>query len=347
GQNTGPLWFTHWNPAIVGDTATSRFTNVAGAFVTAFFSFGGTELVGLTAGEAENPRVSVPKAVNGTVYRIVFFYLGSIFFIGVLLDPTSSVLDPNNSEGVLQSPFVYVYQAVGIAIAGDIMNAVIILATLSALNSGIYACSRTLMRLADEGSAPKFLGRVDKRGVPMMSVCISVVAIIMGYLVGTETVFNFLSNLIALSIMINWVIMSYTHLRFRYGIMAQGVPLDQLPYLQPFFPYADMVSIFFGVLVTAFLIFGTFYEVTIDDTWWIDNSWLYCGFPLVVVLFFGRAIWDGVKSGNVWDGFKLVPLMEMDFQTGRFVEVVGEDEQIKVKGVKGFVGRMTKSFGKK
>ncbi|KAJ3283936.1 hypothetical protein HDU79_008637 [Rhizoclosmatium sp. JEL0117] len=354
GQSTGPLWFVNWSPALVGDDSLTRFNNIASAMTTAFFSFGGTELIGLTASEAENPRVSIPKAINGTfircvvntsplfshnltpfyhlsISRILLFYLGSILMIGLLLSPDNEVLDPNNPAGISQSPFVYVYNSFGIKAAEHIMNAVIILATLSAANSSIYACSRTLTRLAEENSAPKFLGRVDSRGVPVASVALSilfgVIAIIGGYLLSPQDVFNFLSNLIALAIEINWLIMSYTHLRFRAGFLAQGYKLADLPYVAPFYPYADYLSLVMGLVVSVFLVFGSFYNVTtFDQNWFIAQSWLYAGVPLTILWFLGKGVWDGYKKGNVLSGFALVPLMEMDFETGRYVEAEGETQ---------------------
>ncbi|KAJ3246985.1 hypothetical protein HDU78_005636 [Chytriomyces hyalinus] len=327
GTGTKPLWFTNWDPAINGATPGDQVTNIANAMLSSFFSFGGCELIGLTAGEAVNPRTTVPRAINGTFYRILIFYVGSIFALGVLVRSDSPVLDPNNPDGLLQSPFVYVYSLVGIRAASHIMNAVIIIAVLSALNSSIYACSRTLSQLATDGYAPKLFASVTSNGVPMPAVLVSIafgsVAIIGGYVAQREgPVFNFLSNFIALSIMINWVSMSYVHLRFRYGYLAQGRSLKDLPYVAPFFPWADLISIVFGILVAFLLVFFAFYQVTeFGMDWYIYNSWLYCGIPVFVLSFVGKGVYDGVKSGKgLWSGFSLVKFEDMDFETGKWVE---------------------------
>ncbi|KAJ3068521.1 hypothetical protein HDU98_008314 [Podochytrium sp. JEL0797] len=192
---------------------------------------------------------------------------------------------------------------------------------MSAANSSIYACSRTLMRLADEGSAPKVLGFVNKRGIPIFALLVSIVfgalAVGGGYAAGTSRVFNFLSNLIAICIMIAWMVMNVTHLRFRYGFLAQGRRLQDLPYVAPFFPYADLLSLTIGVVVTCFMLFGAFNSV-FDLDWFMNNSWVYVSVPLCGMLFLSKACFTG---------FKLVRYDEMDFETGRLVETAEEMEE--------------------
>ncbi|KAJ3077286.1 hypothetical protein HDU98_004248 [Podochytrium sp. JEL0797] len=323
--NTGPLWFQNWSPAIVGDTAMTRFTNISASFVTAFFSYAGTEMIGVAASEAINPRKNVPKAVYGTFVRINIFYIGAILMLGLLIHSSDETLDPNNPSGITGSPFVYVYKLVGIAAAADIMNAVIIIACLSATNSSIYVCSRTLMRLADEGNAPKILGYVTKSGVPLFALLFSVffgaLSVVGGYLAGTNRVFNFLSSVVSLGILGAWMTMSFAHLRFRAGYLYQGNKLEDLPYVAPFYPYADYMSLLIGVFVICIMTFGAFYQVTeFDLNWFMDNAWLYGGLGIIFVLFFGKIIYEGKSKGNIMHGFKLVPYADMDFQTGKLVE---------------------------
>ncbi|KAJ3073028.1 hypothetical protein HDU98_002356 [Podochytrium sp. JEL0797] len=308
-----------------GGNSVTQFTNISASFVTAFFSYAGAEMIGVAAAEANNPRKNVPKAVYGTFIRINFFYIGAIGMLGLIVPAEDPVLNPNNPSGITGSPFVYVYQLVGISAAADIMNAVIIIACLSATNSSIYVCARTLMRLADEGNAPAILGYVTKGGVPLyalfFSVGFGVLSVIGGYLGGTNVAFNFLSSLVSLGILGAWMTMSYAHLRFRAGYLSQGYKLEDLPYVAPFYPYSDYLSLTIGVFVVAIMIFGAFYDVTEFDTnWWLNNSWLYGGIGIMVVLFFGKVIAEGIKSGNIFEGFKMVPYEEMDFESGKLVE---------------------------
>ncbi|KAJ3407177.1 hypothetical protein HDU80_009438 [Chytriomyces hyalinus] len=330
GVGTGRAkWFENWSPAIVGNDAISRFANVSsGGFVTAFYSYAGTELIGVTAGEVSNPRKAVPRAVTGTFYRIVIFYIGAIFLVGVLLPPDSSILNPNNA--ISQSPFVYVYSVIGINFAADVMNAVIIVAALSASNSALYACSRTLMRLSDEGNAPKVFSYVDKRGVPLVALSLTVLfcvaSVLGGYLVGSGQMFNFISSTSGLGILIAWNIISYTHLRFRWGYLAQGRKLEDLPYVAPFFPYADILSLLLGTLIFVFILFGTFYQRTVFDlSWYMNTSWIYSGVPLIIILFIAYGLRAGIISGKgVFSGFKLIPYEEMDFESDRYIETEAE-----------------------
>ncbi|KAI9342270.1 amino acid permease/ SLC12A domain-containing protein [Obelidium mucronatum] len=326
GQTTGPLGFRNWSPAIVGDSGLNRFLNIGRSFTTAFFSYGGTELVGLTAGEAANPRKSVPRAINGTFYRIIIFYLCSIFLVGVLLAPDSPIL---KAKSIKDSPFVYAYTQAGIKFGADFMNLVIIVAASSAANSALYACARTLMRLAQEGSAPRIFAKVDKRGVPVNSVILvalfGLIAVVVAYSAGKEgtgLVFDWLSGVISYGIMANWMIMSYTHLRFRRGYLAQGRKLEDLPYVAPFYPYADYLSLTIGSVVSVFLLVSAFYTNGVAQAdffttqWFMDFSWTYCGVPLILTLFFAHGL---LKSG-----FKFVSYEEMDFETGKLIETAEE-----------------------
>ncbi|KAJ3008954.1 UNVERIFIED_CONTAM: hypothetical protein HDU68_002885 [Siphonaria sp. JEL0065] len=335
--STGPLWFSNWNPAIVGDTSFSKFLNLASGFTTAFFSYGGTELVGLTAAEADNPRKAVPRAINGTLYRILIFYIAAIFLVGVLLPPDSEILDPYSGNGISQSPFVYVWNVIGISAAAHIMNAIILIAILSATNSAVYACSRTLLRLAEDGNAPAIFARVNARGIPANATYVSLffglAALIANYADASGVFFNFLSSLFPA---IAWVIISYTHLRFRRGYVAQGRKLEDLPYVAPFFPYLDYASLTIGFYVIAYMVFSAFYQVSdFDINWFCWNSWLYCGYPIVGLLFLFGGWWHGKKHGVDFSvGFKLIPYEEMDFETDRLIETpeqIAEIEQLKQK----------------
>ncbi|KAJ3065361.1 hypothetical protein HDU98_011271 [Podochytrium sp. JEL0797] len=277
GQGTGPLWFTNWNPAIVGDTSLIRFINIGSTFITAFFSYGGTELVGVTAGEAANPRLSVPRAINGTFYRIVIFYLLSLFLVGVLLAPDSEILQ---ASSIKESPFVYAYNQAGIAFGADFMNFIIIVSASSAANSALYACARTLLRLSQEGNAPQIFAKVDRRGVPVNSVLL---------------------------------------------VAMFGHKTEELPYVAPFYPYADVLSLSIGSFVTVLMVFSAFFTNGEDSAtffnlqWWLDHSWIYFGAPLILALFLCHGIF---KSG-----FSLVKYEDMDFETGRLIETAEQREE--------------------
>ncbi|KAI8843393.1 amino acid permease/ SLC12A domain-containing protein [Chytriomyces cf. hyalinus JEL632] len=339
GHSGGFLGFRNWSPAIVGTDGLDSFLRIGGTFTTAFFSYGGTELVGLTAGEAANPRKSVPRAINGTFWRIIIFYIGAIFVVGLILPPDSPILTQKSAS---MSPFVYAYKAVGISFASHMMNFVIIVAASSAANSSLYACSRTLMRLAEEGSAPSMFARVNAKGIPVNSVMavtvISVISVAGAYIAdladgkGSAKVFDWLSGVISYGIMVNWMAMSFTHLRFRHGYVAQGRKIEDLPYIAPFFPYADYVALTIGAFVTAFIFVSAFYNSTNDPEfyntqWFLDNSWIYFTIPLLIACYV-------VKAATSPNGFGFIPYDQMDFETGKLIETaeeIAENEALKQK----------------
>ncbi|KAJ3073652.1 hypothetical protein HDU98_000994 [Podochytrium sp. JEL0797] len=345
GTGTGALWFSNWNPAIQGDEPVDQFVNIAGAFTTAFFSFGGIEMLGLTAGEASNPRKTVPKAINGTFFKIFFFYIGALFFVGVLLSPNDPILQ---SETIDTSPFVWVYNQVGITFAAHLMNFVIITAVVAAANSAIYASARTLARLAEEGSAPQLFAKVDKRGVPMNSVFVTALvglaAVAAAYGVGADGaghVFNWLASVISFGILAAWSIMTITHLRFRAGFVAQGRKVEELPYVAPFFPWMDYISLAIGLFTAGCLFLSAFYDVKeYDINWFTSNAWVYCGFPAVVLCY--------VLHATFKSGFGLVKYEDMDFETGRYIETTkdkeeNEREDERAKGLSGWLDNLRSS----
>ena len=222
------------------------------AFGSTFFAYGGTELVGITAGEAKNPRKHVPKAINGTFYRVAIFYVLSMFIIGLWVSPNDPAL--NLSSAHPTSPFTIALKNTGVSCAADIMNAVILVAVLSAGNSSMYAASRTLMALAAEKQAPQIFAYCTASGVPIVALIVSVVIgamSLLGKFFGNGVVFDFLLDMTTLNIVLTWLFICVTHLRFRKAYVAQGYKLNDLPYKAPFFPYAQYIAIFF---ITCILI---------------------------------------------------------------------------------------------
>ena len=143
------------------------------------FSFGGVELIGITAGEADNPKKTIPKAINQVVYRILIFYVGSMFVI-------LSIYPWTKIDGSM-SPFVAIFDGIGISGAAHVLNVVVLTASISAYNSGLYANGRMLYSLAHQGNAPKFLGRLNRSGSPMWGVLVSsgvtAVAVVLAFVV--------------------------------------------------------------------------------------------------------------------------------------------------------------------
>lgn len=250
------------------------------AMAIIMFSFGGLELVGLAAAEAENPRYSIPKAINQVVYRILIFYIGSITVI-LSLYPWTKIV-----ENV--SPFVLIFREIGHAfgaadsVQGNInlwiahvLNVVVLTAALSVYNSGVYSNSRMLYSLARQGNAPAFLKRISPRGVPVNSIILSglvtSVGILINYLLPKEA-FSLLMSLVVTTLVINWIMICISNLKFRQAKMKEGV--------EPFFkalwyPWGNYICLVFlaFILVLIALMDGLRISVILLP-FWIGFLWL-------------------------------------------------------------------------
>ena len=182
------------------------------------FSFGGLELVGITAAEADNPEVSIPKAANQVLWRILIFYIGSLAVLLSLMPWTRVTSEV--------SPFVFIFHELGDAMVANALNVVILTAALSVYNSCVYCNSRMLFGLAQQGNAPKALLKVDRRGVPVLTILVSAVAtalcVLINYLMPGEA-FGLLMSLVVSALVINWAMISLAHLKFRRKKDQQGV----------------------------------------------------------------------------------------------------------------------------
>jgi aromatic amino acid transport protein AroP len=180
------------------------------AMAVIMFSFGGLELVGITAAEADDPSHTIPKATNQAIYRILIFYVGAL---GVLLS-----LYPWQKVVTGGSPFVLIFHALSSDVVANVLNVVVLTAALSVYNSGVYSNSRMLFGLARQGNAPRGLMKVSKRGVPLAALGVSALAtgicVAVNYFLPGKA-FGVLMGLVVSSLIINWGMISWIHLRFR------------------------------------------------------------------------------------------------------------------------------------
>ncbi|OLS59066.1 amino acid permease [Pseudomonas putida] len=191
-------------------------TGLMMAMAVIMFSFGGLELVGITAAEADNPRHSIPRATNQVIYRILLFYVGALAVL-LALYPWQKVVDGG-------SPFVMIFHDLNANAVATVLNLVVLTAALSVYNSCVYCNSRMLFGLATQGDAPKSLLKVNDKGVPLVALGISALAtglcVVINYFMPREA-FGFLMALVVASLVINWGIISITHLKFRKAKAAQ------------------------------------------------------------------------------------------------------------------------------
>nr|WP_301304369.1 amino acid permease [Streptoalloteichus tenebrarius] len=213
------------------------------------FAYSAIELVGIAAGETENPRKVLPKAINGVVWRIGIFYIGSVLLLAMVLPWTLYNGD--------QSPFVTVFSALGVPGAGDVMNAVVLTAALSSCNSGLYSTGRILRSLASKGESPAFTGRMSRRHVPyggiLFTAVIYLFGVVLNYLVPKDA-FDIAVNVASLGVVTTWITLLYCQIRLRRK--AQRGELERPSFRMPGSPYTNWGAIGFLVLCLALMVFS-------------------------------------------------------------------------------------------
>ena len=271
-----------------------------GACVIAGFSFQGVEMVGITAAESENPEQSIPKAVKQIFWRILLFYVGAIFVIGLIIPYTSPNLLSQEVSDVTTSPFTLVFQKAGLAMAASVMNAVILTSVLSAANSGLYAGTRMLYALACNKQAPKILKKVNKRGIPFCALIATTIIGGLAFLTSIlgPSIYSLLVTASGLTGFIAWLGIAVCHIRFRQAFIKQGHTLAELPYRAKWFPFGQVLAF---VLCLGVILLQDIPAVIHHDL--TSLAITYMSVPVFIVLF----IYYKVKHKT-----KLIPLEEVD-----------------------------------
>lgn len=298
--------FENWT---TGDAPfVGNFATFVGVAMIVAYSFQGTELVGVAAGESENPRENVPRAIRQVFWRILLFYVLAILIIGLILPYNDPSLLKTGMEDVGASPFTLVFKRAGFALAAGMMNTVILTAILSAGNSGLYASTRMLYNMALNGMAPRWLGQLSSGGVPRRALIATTVVASLCFLtslVDEKGVYLWLLNASGMTGFIAWLGIAVCHLRFRRAYLHQGGELHALPYRARWFPLGPLLA--FGICMVVMLgqNYGAFSGEHID---WMGLSATYIGIPLFLVL------WLGYKWRH---RTRVVALHEVDLVTGR------------------------------
>lgn len=214
------------------------------SFVVVVFSFGGTELVGITAGEAENPKKTIPMAINGIIVRIILFYLATLAIIMCLY--------PWNKIDAHISPFVDVFKQIGISKAASLMNLVAITAALSSLNSGIYGTARMVYNLGLQGNAPRKFTHISAKGIPTVAILFSMICIgltvLLNYLYPKQ-IFNILLSIATIAAILNWMTILITHASFKRKYKGNS------SYPAWLYPLSSVVAILFLLIVAGVMYF--------------------------------------------------------------------------------------------
>lgn len=285
------------------------FFAILGTFLIAGFSFQGTEMVGIAAGESATPETSVPKAIKQVFWRILLFYIFAIFIIGMIIPYTNPNLLSAEATDVAISPFTLVFEKAGLAFAASVMNAVILTSVLSAGNSGLYASTRMLWAMARDKKAPKFLGKVNRRGIPMAALIVKTIVGAMTFITTlTENgtvIYTWLLSASGLTGFIAWVGIAISHYRFRKAFIKQGHDLSELKYKAKFFPFGPILALVLCILVIVGQDYAAFLKPEFTNpAWWQKIGISYIGLPIFLVF------WLSFKFTNKT---KVIPLEDCKF----------------------------------
>ncbi|MGD9153033.1 MAG: amino acid permease [Gammaproteobacteria bacterium] len=276
------IGFANWHTGLLhGNWKTLLVT-----FLVAGFSFQGTELVGITAGEVDNPAKNMPRAARSVFWRIFVFYFLTIAIICFIIPSTDSRLIHASSEHIALSPFTIIFSQAGLRHAASIINLVILMAVLSACNSDTYSASRILWHLADEGHAPKVLTKTNRHGTPIYAVLITAVfgsLVFLSSFFGNGRMFLLLVSISSLSGFIAWLGIAISHYRFRKAFLRQGNNLNILPYRAKFYPFGPIICIVGCVVI----ILGQLLVLKVQGQWNLHSIIAtYILIPILILLWF-------------------------------------------------------------
>lgn len=240
------------------------------------FAFASVELVGVAAGECKNPEAILPKAINGVIWRISLFYIGSVFILVLLL--------PWNAYDASESPFVTIFSKLGVPYAGSIMNIVVLTAALSSLNSGLYSTGRILRSMSMGGSAPHFLSKMSTNKVPyagiLVTVSIHAIGIVLNYYVPKQ-VFEIVLNVASLGIIGCWAFIMLSHLGLRKA-MKDG-KIKPIKFKLPGAPFTSRLTLVFLICVLVMMAFD-----------YPNGTYTIASIPVIIILLLLG--WRGVRG---------------------------------------------------
>jgi AAT family amino acid transporter/D-serine/D-alanine/glycine transporter len=210
------------------------------------FSYSGVELIGVTAGEAENPDKNLPRATNSVIYRILIFYVGALVVIMALV--------PWNQLSPSMSPFVFVFDKLGVPAAASIINIVVITAAASSCNGGLFSTGRMLFTLGQNGHAPAPFRKLSKRNVPAAGIHISAAVMLIGVALNRvvpDEAFTWITSVALIGTLWTWIIIMVVHYKYRQAV-AEG-RAKPCAYRMPGAPIANWFVIAFLLAVTVML----------------------------------------------------------------------------------------------
>ncbi|KZT21651.1 hypothetical protein NEOLEDRAFT_732646 [Neolentinus lepideus HHB14362 ss-1] len=316
GPNHDRLGFRYWKhpgPFVQYngiEGSKGRFLGWWAVLTQAAFSFIGTEIVAIAAGEAKNPRRNLPKAIRRVYIRILLFYIGGTAIIGLLVPSNDPQLNLSAKEGsgtAAASPFVIAIRTAGIKALPSIINACLLTSAWSAASSDLYTSSRALYGLAMAGNAPRIFMKTSKRGLPYVSIIFCALFSLLSYMgvkSGSGKVFNWFANMTSIAGLMTWFGISVTYIRFYRGFKLQGLDRSTLPYASKLQPFAA----WYGAISCIIICFFSGWSVFLKDNWntatFVTN---YLPLVLFPILYVGARLYTRVPT---------VKTIDMDFTSG-------------------------------
>ncbi|KAF7551262.1 hypothetical protein G7Z17_g5117 [Cylindrodendrum hubeiense] len=316
--------FRYWNnpgyPYLKEGDA-GKFLGFWSCMVNATFAYLGTELVGVTVAEAQNPRKTIPRAIKLTFYRILFFYCFSVLLVGMLVpyDSKELAFATEQTTGASASPFVVAADLAHINILPHIINACICIFVFSASNSDLYIASRTLYGLASNGQAPAIFKRTDKRGVPIYALGFSAMfgcLAFMNVVDDSKKIFGYFVNLTTIFGLLTWISILVTHIYWCKARKAQNISNEMLPYVAPLGIWGS-----YGALAMCVLVALTKnYDVFVGGEFGTSDKYKtfitgYLGIPIYLILIFGHKFIMKTRGHKAH---------EVDFYTGK--DIIDNEE---------------------
>lgn len=317
-QSTGYIGARYWlNPGPFNN----GFKGLCSVMVNAAFAFSGTELIGLTAAETDNPRKTLPAAIKQVFWRICLFYLGSLTVVGLILPfdfPGLVPSDESKADGHSPnaSPYVLAVVNAGVTALPAIMNAAILLAVISVANSSVFGGSRTLVGLAEQAQAPKIFAYVDRKGRPLAALGATLSVGLLAYLACMSdrgaNIFQWLLAFSGLSAVFTWLSICVCHIRFRTAWRKRGHSTDELSFISR----TDVWGSYFGVAANVFILGAQFwvavrpigYESYTPSEIAQEFFQAYLCVPLMIIMY---VVWKVLKRS------KIMRSHTIDLQTGR------------------------------
>lgn len=293
-QNPGPM------VEYIHDGALGRFQGFVSCIIGAAFIIAGPEYISMAAGEARNPRRSIPKAFNSIIYRLVAFFVIGALSVGIVCPSNAPELLGNTGSFAAKSPYIIGMTRLRVQVLPDIVNALIASSVASAANGYVFTSSRTLYSLARAGQAPKFFRKLNRNGVPYLCVICVIAISCLSYLsvsAGTNKVLGWWINLVTASQLLNWIFMSLTWLSLSNAIKKQGLDRKTfLPYVSRWQPFAAWYALVMSTIVLVISGYELFYPGAFQA-----DSFIFT-YGMIFVSAFIYIVWKVLKRTHINKG---------------------------------------------